>query len=589
VSDPGRIAETAEWQRLLMLGDRRDELHLRRLFAEDPGRVERMTHQLGDLVIDCSKHLATDEIIDALLALAQRRGVAERAAAMAAGEPVNTTENRPALHTALRAPADAVIEVAGRNVVPDVQRSLRRMGEYCDRVRSGEHAGATGKPIRTVVNIGIGGSDLGPAMAYDALAGWRHPSLRCKFVSNVDGADLASALAGLDAETTLFVVCSKTFATAETMLNAQSARRWLSERLGADAVWHHFAAVSANAAAVESFGIGADSTFELWDWVGGRFSVGSAVGLSLMLAIGPEAFAEMLGGFRTVDEHFLSAPPERNAPLLLGLLAVWYRTFCGLPARAVLPYAHSLRGLPAYLRQLDMESNGKRVGIDGEPLGWHTGPVLFGEPGTKGQHSFHQFLHQGTTVVPADFIVTARPDAAAHDLPEAEAHHSQLVANCFAQSAALAFGNCVEPAARPEPIGSTAGSVTTERSASDQETAGVGALAGLGLAGHRELPGNRPSTTILAPSLSPSVLGQLIALYEHQVFVQGAIWGINSFDQPGVELGKTLAVGVAAELSDSDPVDATRVVSGRQASDGHDPSTEALIARFRSLRGTDPA
>jgi len=540
VSDPARIAETAEWQRLLMLGDRRDELHLRRLFAEDPGRVERMTHQLGDLVIDCSKHLATDEIIDALLALAQRRGVAERAAAMAAGEPVNTTEARPALHTALRAPADAVIEVAGRNVVADVQRSLRRMGEYCERVRSGEHAGATGKPIATVVNIGIGGSDLGPAMAHDTLAAWRHPRLRCKFVSNVDGADLASALAGLDAETTLFVVCSKTFATAETMLNAQSARRWLVDRLGADAVWHHFAAVSANAAAVESFGIGADSTFELWDWVGGRFSVGSAVGLSLMLAIGPEAFAEMLGGFRTVDEHFLSAPPERNAPLLL-------------------------------------------------PLGWHTGPVLFGEPGTKGQHSFHQFLHQGTTVVPADFIVTARPDAAARDLPEAEAHHSQLVANCFAQSAALAFGNCVEPAARPEPIGSTAGSVTTERSASDQETAGVGALAGLGLAGHRELPGNRPSTTILAPSLSPSVLGQLIALYEHQVFVQGAIWGINSFDQPGVELGKTLAVGVAAELSDSDPVDATRVVSGRQASDGHDPSTEALIARFRSLRGTDPA
>ncbi len=570
------VAESAEWRRLETLAARRPALDLRRLFADDPRRVERMTGEVGDLVVDWSKHLIDDETLDALLALARARGVSERAAAMAAGEPVNTTENRPALHTALRAPADAVITAGGRNVVPDVHRTLARMGEFCDRLRSGERTGATGKPVSTLVNIGIGGSDLGPAMAYEALAASRHRRLRCEFVANVDGADLASALDGLDPETTLFVVSSKTFSTTETLLNARTARAWLERHLGSAAAARHFAAVTADPAAAQAFGIAAADTFELWDWVGGRYSLGSAIGLSLMAAIGPDAFAELLGGMRAVDEHFLSAAPEANLPLLLGLLAVWYRSFCGLPTRAVLPYAQRLRGLPAYLRQLDMESNGKRVGADGEAVSWDTGPVVWGEPGTKGQHSFHQFLHQGTTVVPADFIVTARPDAsAAAALANADEHHVQLVANCLAQSAALAFGSSA-----------SAGSGASSEAAATA------------LAAHRELPGNRPSTTIMAPALTPSVLGQLIALYEHQVFVQGAIWGINSFDQWGVEHGKKLASGIAAELADepgdSDPGDSDPG-DGEQAGSAplgepafHDPSTAALIARCRAMRQAPP-
>ncbi|MDW3220142.1 MAG: glucose-6-phosphate isomerase [Acidimicrobiales bacterium] len=542
------ITTTEEWQAVTALAADFDALELRRLF-EDAGRADAMTLTVGDLVVDYSKHRVTGEILDALIALADRAGLTERVEAMLRGERINTTEDRAVLHTALRAPEDRVIEVDGssHNVVSAVHDVLRKMTAFSDRVRDGDWVGHTGAAIETVVNIGIGGSDLGPVMAYEALAAHRHPRIRCRFVSNVDGSDIAAALADLDPATTLFVISSKTFTTVETLTNARSARGWLTAALGDEAVAKHFVAVSTNDVEVAAFGIDTNNMFGFWDWVGGRYSVDSAIGLSLMLAIGAEAFQEFLAGFRTVDEHFATAPLDRNVPALLGLIEVWYRTFNDLPTRAVLPYSRYLHRFPAYLQQLDMESNGKRVRADGEPVTYETGPIVWGEPGTNGQHSFHQLLHQGTTVVPCDFIVMARPDHTDAEFPGVEAHHDLLVANCLAQSEALAFG----------------------RTAAEVAAAGTDPA----LVPHRTFPGNRPSTTIMAPALTPSVLGQLIALYEHQVLTQGVVWGVNSFDQWGVELGKMLANAIVPELTDP------------SATLDHDASTNALIERYRTHRG----
>ena len=515
-----------------------DGVHLRELFETDPGRVSRLALTVGDLVVDWSRHLVTVETVELLLGLADRAGVADQITDTLRGDPVNVTEDRPALHTALRAGPDARLEAGGVDVMPAVRAELERMAGFAAAVRSTERRGATGRPIRTVVNLGIGGSYLGLAMAHEALAAFRHAEVECRFVANVDPADLAMVLGDdLDPAETLFVVVSKSFTTAETLANARSARDWATAALGPGAVDHHFAAVTANAAAATEFGVDAGNVFTMWDWVGGRYSLGSAAGLSLMIAIGEDRFGEMLAGMRAVDEHLASQPLAANAPVLMGLLAVWYRNFWGLQTRAVLPYAHRLRLLPAYLQQLQMESNGKRVAVSGQAVGCETGPIVWGAAGTGGQHSFHQLLHQGTTVVPADFVVFARPDADTAGLPEAGRQHQSLVANCFAQASALAFG---APSGDP----------------------------------HRELPGNRPSTVIMAPELTPSVLGQLVALYEHEVLVQGALWGINSFDQYGVEHGKTLAAAIAEDLG-ADP--------SHQESE-QDPSIASLIAGYQRLR-----
>ncbi|MYG56767.1 MAG: glucose-6-phosphate isomerase, partial [Acidimicrobiaceae bacterium] len=519
------IATTSEWGTVSALAESFDDLDLRRLFADDTDRVESLTFTVGDLWVDLSKHRITDEIVGALVALAQRAGLAQQVQSIMRGERINTTENRAVLHTALRAPAGTVIEVEGHEVVAEVHSLRERMATFCGRVRDGDWVGCTGAPIETVVNIGIGGSDLGPSMAYEALAAYRHERLSCRFVSNVDSHDLVTALADLDPATTLFVVASKTFTTSETLTNAASARRWLTGALGDEAVARHFVAVSTNQAAVTEFGIDAANMFEMWDWVGGRYSLDSAIGLSLMAAIGPERFEEMLSGMRIIDEHFASEPLSRNMPALAGLIAVWYRTFCGLPTRAVLPYSQALRRFTAYLQQLEMESNGKRVRLDGEPVGYETGPIVWGEPGTNGQHSFHQLLHQGTTIVPCDFIVFANPDHG--DAAGFPGHQELLVANCLAQAEALAFG----------------------RTSDEVAASGTNPT----LVPHRTFPGNRPSTTIMAPRLTPSVLGQLIAFYEHQTLTQGVVWGINSFDQWGGELGKSLATAIAPELSAPEP------------------------------------
>jgi len=542
------ITTTEEWAALAAHADEFESLDLRRLFADDPGRAESMTLSVGDLVIDMSKHRVTAPILADLVALAERAGLSERVESMLRGEPINTTEDRSVLHTALRAPAGRVIEVDGHDVVPDVHDVLHKMTAFSDRVRDGDWTGHTGEPIETVVNIGIGGSDLGPVMAYEALAASRHDRLRCRFVSNVDGSDIYAAVSDLDPATTLFVISSKSFTTEETLTNARSARSWLTGALGEEAVVKHFVAVSTNGAEVSDFGIDTANMFGFWDWVGGRYSVDSAIGLSLMLAIGAQPFADFLAGFRIVDDHFARQPLDRNAPALLGLIEVWYRTFNNLPTRAVLPYSRYLHRFPAYLQQLDMESNGKQVTIEGDAVSYETGPIIWGEPGTNGQHSFHQLLHQGTTIVPADFIVMGTPDHTFSDgdadaFPDLGGHHDLLVANCFAQSEALAFGR-------------TATEVAATETNPD-------------LVAHRTFPGNRPSTTIMAPALTPSVLGQLIALYEHQVLTQGVVWGLNSFDQWGVELGKMLARAIVPELTDpSLPLD-------------HDASTNALIARYR--------
>ncbi|WP_030292222.1 glucose-6-phosphate isomerase [Streptomyces katrae] len=541
------LNRTAEW---LALGKHREELgqtHLRELFAADPNRGTGYTLRVGDLHIDYSKHLVTDETLELLRQLAAATGVAELREAMFRGEKINTTEDRAVLHTALRAPKDAVVEVDGENVVPAVHAVLDKMAAFCGQVRSGEWTGFTGKRIKNVVNIGIGGSDLGPAMAYEALRAFTDRALTVRFVSNVDGADLHEAVRDLDPAETLFIIASKTFTTIETITNAESAREWLLAGLGGDtaAVARHFVALSTSAEKVTAFGIDPANMFGFWDWVGGRYSFDSAIGLSLMIAIGPDSFREMLGGFRTVDEHFRTAPPEQNAPLLMGLLGIWYGAFFDAQSHAVLPYSHYLSRFTAYLQQLDMESNGKSVDRDGKPVDWQTGPVVWGTPGTNGQHAYYQLIHQGTKVIPADFIGFARPIGELP--PKLAAQHDLLMANFFAQTQALAFGKTADEVRAegvPEP-----------------------------LVPHKTFQGNHPTTTILAQDLTPGVLGQLIALYEHKVFVQGAVWNIDSFDQWGVELGKVLAKRVEPALTEGVDVP------------GLDASTQALVAAYRGLRG----
>lgn len=520
----GRLDQMPEWTALSKHREQMGEVHLRELFDKDPSRAGRLTLQVGDLHLDYSKHLVTDETLRLLRELAAATGVAELRDAMFRGEKINITEHRSVLHTALRAPGSAAIVTDGENVVPAVQHVLTRMSTFADRVRSGDWKGYTGRRIKTVVNIGIGGSDLGPAMAYEALRAYTHRDMQFRFVSNVDGADLHEAVRDLDPAETLFIVASKTFTTIETITNATSARDWLLTGLGAgqEAVGKHFVALSTNAEKVAEFGIDTDNMFEFWDWVGGRYSYDSAIGLSLMIAIGPERFREMLAGFHLVDEHFRTAPPEENAPLLLGLLGIWYGNFWDAQSHAVLPYSHYLSKFTAYLQQLDMESNGKSVDREGRPVDWQTGPVVWGTPGTNGQHAYYQLLHQGTKTIPADLLGFARP---VEDLqPHLVAQHDLLMANLLAQGQALAFGK-------------TADEVRAEGVAEE-------------LVPHRTFRGNHPTTTILASELSPSVLGQLIALYEHKVFVQGAVWNINSFDQWGVELGKVLAKRVEPALTE---------------------------------------
>ncbi|WP_406380760.1 glucose-6-phosphate isomerase [Streptomyces sp. NBC_01618] len=542
-----RLNQTPEWT---ALGKHREQLgttHLRQLFADDPERGTGYTLRVGDLYVDYSKHLVTDETLRLLRELAAATGVAELRDAMFRGEKINTTEDRAVLHTALRAPRDAVIEVDGENVVPAVHAVLDRMAAFSDRIRSGEWTGHTGKRIKNIVNIGIGGSDLGPAMAYEVLRSFTDRSLTLRFVSNVDGADLHEAVRDLDPAETLFVIASKTFTTIETITNATSSRNWLLTglRAGQEAVAKHFVALSTNAEKVADFGIDTANMFEFWDWVGGRYSYDSAIGLSLMIAIGPDRFREMLDGFHLVDEHFRNAPAEDNVPLLLGLLGVWYGAFFDAQSHAVLPYSHYLSKFTAYLQQLDMESNGKSVDRDGNPVGWQTGPVVWGTPGTNGQHAYYQLIHQGTKVIPADFIGFAEP--VADLLPGLVAQHDLLMANFFAQTQALAFGK-------------TPDEVRAEGVAEE-------------LVPHKTFQGNHPTTTILADRLTPSVLGQLIALYEHKVFVQGAIWNIDSFDQWGVELGKVLAKKIEPVLTEGR--------GGEQL----DSSTAALVTAYRARRG----
>ncbi|MFF4799532.1 glucose-6-phosphate isomerase [Streptomyces sp. NPDC001351] len=547
MSDSPKLTRRPEWA---ALEDHRAQGQpvLRELFAADPGRAERYVVRVGDLRIDYSKHLVNDETLALLQELATATDVFGLRDAMFRGEKINVTEDRAVLHTALRAPRDAVIEVDGENVVPQVHAVLDKMGDFAERVRSGAWTGHTGRRIRNVVNIGIGGSDLGPAMAYEALRTFTARELTFRFVSNVDGADLHEAVRDLDPAETLFIVASKTFTTIETITNATSARSWLLNGPGGlgeeKAVAQHFVALSTNAGKVTEFGIDPDNMFEFWDWVGGRYSFDSAIGLSLMIAIGPDRFRELLDGFHTVDEHFKAAPAEANAPLILGLLGVWYGNFFGAESHAVLPYSHYLSKFTAYLQQLDMESNGKSVDRDGHAVGWETGPVVWGTPGTNGQHAYYQLIHQGTRLIPADLIGFARPAAELGD--ELAAQHDLLMANLFAQGQALAFGK-------------TPDEVRAEGIPEEQVP-------------HRTFHGNHPTTTILAKELTPSVLGQLIALYEHKVFVQGAIWNIDSFDQWGVELGKVLAKRVEPALTQGADVP------------GLDPSTTALVAAYRELR-----
>ncbi|MCI4145902.1 glucose-6-phosphate isomerase [Streptomyces sp. MMS20-AI2-20] len=518
---------------------------LRDLFADDPSRAERYVVHVGDLRIDYSKHLVTDETLRLLRELAAATDVFGLRDAMFRGERINTTEDRAVLHTALRAARDAVVEVDGENVVPAVHAVLDRMADFAGRVRSGAWTGHTGRRIRNVVNIGIGGSDLGPAMAYEALRAYTARDMVFRFVSNVDGADLHEAIRDLDPEETLFVVASKTFTTIETVTNATSARTWLLDALKDEAaVARHFVALSTNAGKVADFGIDTANMFEFWDWVGGRYSYDSAIGLSLMIAIGPDRFREMLDGFRIVDEHFRTAPPEANAPLLMGLLGIWYNNFHDAQSHAVLPYSHYLSKFTAYLQQLDMESNGKSVDRQGRPVEWQTGPVVWGTPGTNGQHAYYQLIHQGTKLIPADLIGFVRPIAELSD--GLKAQHDLLMANLFAQGQALAFGKT------PDEV--RAEGVPEE------------------LVPHKTFRGDHPTTTILATELTPSVLGQLVALYEHKVFVQGAVWNIDSFDQWGVELGKVLAKRVEPALTEGADVP------------GLDPSTAALVAAYRERR-----
>jgi glucose-6-phosphate isomerase len=516
--------------------------HLRELFAADPARGERLHAEAAGLYLDYSKQRVTDETLRLLRELADACGLDERIAAMFRGDRINVTEQRAALHIALRAPAGERILVDGRDVVPDVHAVLDRMAAFCERVRSGAWTGHGGKRIRNVINIGIGGSDLGPVMAYEALRHHSQRDMTFRFVSNVDGTDFVEAVHDLEPDETLFVICSKTFTTLETLTNARAARAWCLSGVGDEkAVARHFVAVSTNAAEVVKFGIDADNMFGFWDWVGGRYSMDSAIGLSTMIAIGPENFRAMLAGFHAMDAHFRSAPLDCNLPVLLGLLAIWNVNFLGASTVAVLPYEQYLKRFPGYLQQLTMESNGKHVSLDGARVDYETGPIYWGEPGTNGQHSFYQLIHQGTHLIPCDFIGFCKP------LNPLDDQHDLLMANLFAQSEALAFG---KPAEEVKAEGMPAALVP-----------------------HRTFEGNRPSSTILAERLTPHTLGALVALYEHSVFVQGVIWDIDSFDQWGVELGKALATRTAAEIASSDDPELD-----------HDSSTNSLIRRYRRLR-----
>jgi glucose-6-phosphate isomerase len=539
------VAGTVEWLRLVEHFEDIRHRHLRRFFADDPDRGTRMTVNAGDLSLDYSKHRVTDETVAALMAVARRAGVAERRDAMFAGRHINTTEDRAVLHVALRMPRGSSLEVDGRDVVADVHQVLDRMGAVAESIRSGAWTGATGERITAVVNIGIGGSDLGPAMAHEALRDYALPEIECRFVSNIDPVDLYNKTHDLDPATTLFVVSSKTFTTLETLTNAAAAKAWLLQGLGRgdDAVARHFVAVSTNEEAVRQFGIDPANMFGFWDWVGGRYSYDSAIGFSLMVAIGPQAFADMLAGFHAIDQHFATAPLEANMPVIQGMLNVWYNNLFGAETHAVLPYSQRLARFPAYLQQLTMESNGKSVRRDGSPVWGQTGEIFWGEPGTNGQHAFYQLIHQGTKLIPADFI------GFADSTHENGAQQDLLMSNCFAQSKVLAFGRTAE-----------------EVAADGTPTA---------LVAHKVMAGNHPSSTILAPVLTPSVLGQLVALYEHIVFTEGTVWGIDSFDQWGVELGKVMAKQLAPALSSPEAPDL-----GDQ-----DSSTAALIRRYRTNRG----
>ena len=533
------------WKALEAHHGKMRELHLRKLFTDDPKRGERFAIEATGLCLDYSKNRITDETLKLLLQLAEECGLRARIDAMFRGEKINITENRAVLHVALRAPKGASIVVDGENVVPQVHAVVDKMAEFSNRVRSGAWTGHTGKRIRYVINIGIGGSDLGPVMAYEALKHYSNRGMTFRFVSNVDGTDFAEAVHDLDPGETLFVVSSKTFTTLETMTNARTARDWSLKGLGGDvrAVAKHFVAVSTNAARVSEFGIDTANMFEFWDWVGGRYSMDSAIGLSTMLAIGPDNFRAMLDGFHEMDEHFRTAPFERNLPVLMGLLAVWYNDFFGAETVAVLPYEQYLKRFPAYLQQLTMESNGKHVTLDGTQVNYPTGPIYWGEPGTNGQHSFYQLIHQGTRLIPCDFIAFAKT------LNPLSRHHDILLANVFAQTEALAFGK-------------TAEEVKAEGTADP-------------LVPHRVFEGNRPSNTILVEKLTPNTLGKLVALYEHSVFTQGVIWNIDSFDQWGVELGKVLAQRIIPELE-----------TEAEPELKHDSSTNSLIHRYRRLKQT---
>ncbi|HEX4538784.1 MAG TPA: glucose-6-phosphate isomerase [Acidimicrobiales bacterium] len=537
-----RISESVEWRALEAHHAQVEDIHLREHFARDPHRGEAMTVEAADLHLDYSKNLITRESLGLLRALAERAEIRQRADDMFSGRRINVTENRPVLHVALRAPEGASIVVDGTNVVPQVHAVLRKMRDFSGRVRSGEWTGYTGRRIVNVVNIGIGGSDLGPAMAYEALKDYSDRSMTVRFVSNVDGTDIWEATRDLDPAETLFVVSSKTFTTLETLTNAHTARDWLVGALGDDkAVSRHFVAVSTNRAKVEEFGIDVDNMFEFWDCVGGRYSYDSAIGLSLMLAIGADSFMDMLAGFHAIDEHFRSAPLEANMPVVLGLIGVWYDDFFGAQTQAILPYNQYLSRFPAYLQQLDMESNGKSVDLQGRPVDYQTGPIVWGQPGTNGQHAFFQLIHQGTKLVPCDFIGFCEPNHVVGG------HHDLLMANFFAQTEALAFG----------------------KTRQEVEAEGVPAAQ----VPHRTFRGNHPTNTILGPKLTPRLLGELVALYEHKVFTQGTIWDINSFDQWGVELGKVLANRILPELTAADEPELH-----------HDSSTNALIRRYRRSR-----
>jgi glucose-6-phosphate isomerase len=542
------IAATPAWQALQRHHDEIGAKTLREFFADDPERGTALTLTVGDLYIDYSKHRVTRDTLKMLIDLARTAGLEQRRDAMFSGVHINTSEDRAVLHTALRDPVGVELVVDGQNVVEDVHAVLDKMGDFTDRLRSGEWTGATGERIKTVVNIGIGGSDLGPVMVYNALRHYADAGISARFVSNVDPADLVAKLDGLDPATTLFIVASKTFSTLETLTNATAARRWLTEALGDAAVAKHFVAVSTNKKLVDDFGINTDNMFGFWDWVGGRYSVDSAIGLSVMAAIGRERFADFLAGFHIVDEHFRTAPLEANAPALLGLIGLWYNNFFDAQTRAVLPYSNDLSRFAAYLQQLTMESNGKSVRADGTPVSTSTGEIFWGEPGTNGQHAFYQLIHQGTRLIPADFIGFSQPT---DDLATADGSgsmHDLLMSNFFAQTQVLAFGK-------------TADEIAAEGTPPE-------------VVPHKVMPGNRPTTSILGTKLTPSVVGQLIALYEHQVFTEGVIWGIDSFDQWGVELGKTQAKALLPVItSDASPAEQS------------DSSTDALVRRYRTERG----